>query len=246
MKFVKNPLIFIFVFTTGCASQKVNLASDPPAEVFVSSDFSSEFKSLGQTPIEVKLREVADDESFAYLTFKAEGHDNYRVVLPTNYGAGKVEVKLNPLDQVEDEALAKKIEDKIKSGYEAQIRILKDQLDQQRADFLAEKDNLRNEMDRIEKNLKEDFSSASNKIFNKVIEVQNALHLKRMSKAAKALAELRVLNAPESLVLTLEGNFEFISGKTRRALASYEKALAEDPSNVELAGILADLKKVVR
>ncbi len=213
----------------GCASKKIQLVSEPPATVYVSSDFSSEFTELGQTPLDIKLKDHSEGGGFTYLAFKADGHDSYRVVLPTAYSAGTVEIKLNENEKVKD------IEERMKASFGAEVNVLKQQVNQQRTAHSEEKEKM-----------EDDFKGRSNAIFHKVMEIQNALHIKRLPKAAKALAELRSLDAPEGLILTLEGNFEFISGKPRRALASYTRALDIDPTNVELAGILKELKKVVR
>jgi len=84
------------------------------------------------------------------------------------------------------------------------------------------------------------------KIFNKTFEIQNALQLKRLSKAGKALAELKGFNPPEGLFLTLEGNFEFLNGRMNKALASYKRAMDVDPSNLELVSIVKKLEKVLK
>ncbi len=229
MNYIKKLNILSLVFTFGCASKTVKLVSDPPAKVFVSKGLSSEFTELGTTPLDVKLKEHASEDRFTYLNFQAEGHDGYRVVLPANYTAGTVEIKLNENEKV------KEIEERVKTGFSTQMKVFKTQIAEQRQKHQEEKDRLEST-----------FKDRSNEIFQKVIEIQNALHIKRLPKAGRALAELKVLGAPESLIFTLKGNFEFISGKPRRALASYRRALEIDPNNVELAGILRELGRVVK
>ncbi|MGH1468444.1 MAG: tetratricopeptide repeat protein [Bdellovibrionales bacterium] len=225
-----NLIYFMYLFfIMGCASKKIQLVSEPPATVYVSSDFSSEFTELGTTPMHMKLKDHASGDGFTYLALKAEGHDSYRVVLPVEYSAGTVEVVLNRNEKVKD------IEERIKASFGAEMSVLKQQVSEQRLAHAEEKDKMKSE-----------FKGRSNEIFHKVMEVQNALHIKRLPKAAKALAELRALDAPEGLLLTLEGNFEFISGRPRRALASYKRALDIDPTNMELAGILKELKGIIR
>lgn len=226
----------VLIFATfGCATKTVQLSSEPKASVFISTDFTSEYKELGQTPIELDVKKVTGDSDFAFISFKAKGYDNYRVALPSKFSSGSIEVKLNEQEKVTDEELKKEIEDKVKASYESQISTLTELIKTQQGIHEQKLASLKNE-----NKLK------NNQIFNKVMEIQNALQTKKMSKAGKALAELRYLEAPESLILTLEGNFEFISGKYSRAIASYTRALNVDPGNVELAGIIKDLKKVIR
>ena len=228
-------LLFLTITAAGCATSKVQISSEPKSKVYVSSDFTSEYKELGETPIEIDVKKITDGNDFAFISFKAEGYDNYRVALPSKFSSGSIEVKLNEQEKVTDEVLKKEIEDKVKASYESQISTLTELIKTQQEINAQKVVSLQTEND-----LK------NNRIFNKVIEIQNALQVKKMAKAGKALAELRILNAPESLVLTLEGNFEFISGKYNRAIASYTRALNVDPGNVELAGMIKDLKKVVR
>ncbi len=243
-----NKVIAVLILLSGCASKRqLNLASSPSgATVYSSTSFSSEFKEIGKTPLTIDLKKEVSDDRFAYLSFKADGHDNYRIVIPSNYSTGSIEVKLNEQAKVTDEELKKEIEGEIREGYEAQNRLLKDQL--QLAQNLAQQQKIAYDLQyqRLEEDLKKEYSTKSNLIFNKVIEVQNALHVKQLAKAGKALAEMKTLDPPPSLVLTLEGNFEFINGRINRALASYKRALDLDPTNVELAGVLAELRKVVR
>jgi|GEM_PF-3698264 len=231
----------------GCASKRtVSFASTPSgATVYASTSFSSEFKEVGQTPITVDLKKYAEGGKFTYLSLKSEGHDNYRMVLPSNYSRGSVEVKLNPQAKTTDSELRLEIEKEVREGYEAQTRLLKDQLELAQTLNQQRKIALEIEYKRKSEDIKKDYQAKSNLIFNKVIEIQNALHIKQMSKAGKALADMRALDPPPGLLLTLEGNFEFLNGRVNRALASYTRALDIDPTNVELAGVLADLKKAV-
>lgn len=231
----------IFILSlVGCASKKIQLVSEPPSTVFVSSDLSSEFTEIGKTPLDIVLKDHASNDKFTYLAFKAEGYDSYRVVLPSAYSTGTVEIKLNENEKVKD------IEERMSASFNAQMSVLKDQVLQQRQIHAEEKDQQRQIHAEEKDQLEEDFKTRASETFHKVMEVQNALHMKSLSKAGRALAELRVLNAPPGLILTLEGNFEFISGRPKRALASYRRALDIDPTNVELAAILKELKRVVR
>jgi len=241
-------ILYIF-FIASCASKSVKLVSDPPAEVFVSSEFSEEYKSVGQTPIDVNLKEIASKDKFAYLSFQKEGYQKHRVILPSKYSAGTVEIRLEELRNLDS------LKEQLQENFNSQLDSLKQQMQSQREEYIAklesanrtseeEKIRLNSLFEEERDNLLVQFEEDSLKIFNKVIEVQNALNLKKMAKAAKALAELRTSPAPESLLLTLEGNFEYINGRVRRALASYQRALDLDPTNVELEGVLKKLKRV--
>lgn len=220
--------IFVFGLFLGCATKEVKIVTNPPAEVFVGSDFSSEYEKVGTAPVSIKVKDYAPN-GFAYISVKAPNYSDHTLVLPEAYSQGSIEVNLNKLEEVE------KIEERIKTSFGAQVKVLKSQLALQKQNFDEEKQNLETS-----------FKGRSNSIFRKVMEVQNALHLKKMAKAAKALADLRALDPPEGLLLTLEGNFEFVNGKPKRAIASYRRALDLDPDNVELSGILKELKAVVR
>lgn len=244
--FLATLVIQVLLFS--CATKReINIASSPSgATVYASTSFSSEFKEIGKTPIAVNLKQYAEGGQFTYFSLKNEGYDNYRMVLPSNYSTGTIEVKLNAQTKVTDEELRLQIEQKVREGYEAQNRFLKDQLEISQKRNNQERIALELQYRKIEDDMKKAFKVKSNSIFNKVIEIQNALHVKQMSKAGKALADIRALDPPPSLLLTLEGNFEFLNGRINRALASYKRALDIDPTNVELAGILADLRKAVR
>jgi tetratricopeptide (TPR) repeat protein len=204
----------------------------------VSSEFSEEYQEVGQTPVDVKLKDIASKDNFAYLSFQAEGYQKHRVILPSKYSSGSVEIKLEKLQDLEE------LKARLQENFETQLSALKEQMQQQRADYVARIESEQRLYNEEKNRMEVEFQENSLEIFNRVIEVQNALHMKRMAKAAKALAELRSYPAPESLLLTLEGNFEFINGRVRRALASYQRALDLDPTNVELEGILRKLKRV--
>lgn len=236
----KTVWVLAFLFLTSCASKSVNLVSEPPSEVFIGSDFSEDYEKIGQTPVKIKLKDYSAKDKFAYLSFKAEGYQGQRVVLPAKYSSGSVEVKLEKLQDL------KEIEERLKANFDTQLNALKQQMESQREEYFAKIEAEKRLFDEEKLRIKDEFSQDSLEIFNRVIEVQNALNLKKMAKAAKALAELRTYPAPESLLLTLEGNFEFINGRVRRALASYQRALDIDPGNVELEGVLRKLKRAAR
>jgi len=235
-----KTVFFILLFLGGCATKELKLASDPVAKVYVSSDFSSEFSEIGQTPLTVNLKDYADNDKFAYFSFRSDGYSEQKVVVPTSFTAGSIEVKLTKDEELEA------IEERIKAGYEAQMKVMRESIESQRQVFREDLAAQRQDFIQEKEKMESSFKGRSNRIFQKVMEFQNAVNIKRLAKASKALSELKRLNAPQNLLLTLEGNFEFINGRFGRAIASYQRALDLDPNNVELSSILNELKKVVR
>lgn len=239
MKLFKLATLLLCTVSFGCGTTRsIKLISSPPSDVFVSSEFSEGYKKIGTTPIDVNLKEISGSEKFAYLSFEIEGYKGHRVILPSRYSQGSIEIELEKLQDIEE------IKERLKENMSTQLDNWREQMRQQRANYIANIESERRRHKEEKAELESEFKENSLKIFNKVIEVQNALHLKKMAKAAKALAELRTYPAPESLLLTLEGNFEFINGRVKRALASYQRALTIDPTNSELEGVLKELRRI--
>lgn len=264
MKYV--PIILVSFILNACAGKgKIEIISNPRGtEVLISDQFVDNYKSIGKTPVVLNLKKNKIKGSFIYLSLKAKGYSSYNLVLPKKYAAGKININLKAFSDGEgpemSEGMKREIasaKEQLKSTYQAKlenieynhsarVQGLNDQIKMgqmlsmnQARMFEQEKRRLLDETD--EKNKKN-----MQQIFNKTFEIQNALQLKKLSKAAKALAELRSFAPPEGLFLTLEGNFEFLNGRINKALASYKRALEIDPSNLELVSIVKKLERVLR
>lgn len=89
----------------------VKVTSNPSAEVIVSNGTKDHGSSIGRTPLEVNFTEVAKGD-FIYLKFVSEKHEDYQIVLPSDWKQGEVNVKLKMKDkilpgEVEDQMVSK-------------------------------------------------------------------------------------------------------------------------------------------
>jgi len=247
---IQIPIVLLLA---SCASsKKIEISANPDgAEVFISDKFLGEYKSVGKTPMTLDLSKNKVDGRFVHLSVKAEGHDDYNLVLPKKYASGKVKLKLNALTENTDRGLASDSNlegqlEAMKYSHQREIQSLNDQLKMSRMLAMNQKSIFDKEQRRVKKEMEEEAKENMQNIFNKTFEIQNALQNKRLSKAGKALAELKGMNPPETLFLTLEGNFEFLNGRRAKALASYRRALKIDPSNLELITIVRKLERALK
>lgn len=256
------PLLFC-VLCSCASSNKLEIVTNPKgAEVLISDRFVGDYKLIGKTPAVLDYEKNKIKGDFVYLSVKAKGYKHYNLVLPNKFSMGQIKVKLKPSDQ-DDEAVDKKVKrklasvrDQIQDDYKSQmesmkynhatqIQALNDQLRLAQMLSLNQSNLFNQEKQKLADELDEKNKKKTQSIFNKTFEIQNALQNKRLSKAGKALAELKLLDPPPGLFLTLEGNFEFLNGRVSKALASYKRALNVDPSNLELTTIVKKLEQVV-
>jgi len=242
----------IFLLIVSCASRnKIEISANPDgAEVFVSDKFLGEYKSVGKTPTVLDFKKTKIKGKFVHLSVKSENFQPYNVVIPKDYSSGKMKVKLSPMgDGDQSRKLASVSEDyekkldAIKYSHTREIQALNDQLKIARMMALNQSKIFDEERRRFSKETEERTKKNVQRIFNKTFEIQNALQNKRLSKAGKALAELKAMDPPDTLFLTLEGNFEFLNGRRSKALASYKRALVLDPTNLELVSIVRQLER---
>lgn len=264
MKRLYFILIFVYLGLSSCASKsKLEIVSNPKgAEVSISDRFVGDYKMIGKTPAVLDYKKNKIKGDFVYLSVKAKGYGQYNLVVPNKFSMGTIKVKLKASDQ-DDEAVEKEVQRKIASvrdqiqddyktqlesakyNHTMQIQGLNDQLRMSQMLSMNQANIFQQEKKRLVEEMDEKNKKKTQTIFNKTFEIQNALQNKLLSKAGKALAELRQLDPPEGLFLTLEGNFEFLNGRVSKALASYKRALTVDPSNLELATIVKTLEKAV-
>lgn len=249
---------------SSCASKsKIEIVTSPKgAEVLISDQFVSDYKTIGQTPALIDFKENKVKGDFVYLSVQSKGYKHYNLIVPKNFSMGKIKVNLKSMDE-NDEAVNRKVKRKLASikeqiendfksqlesakySHATQMKGLNDQLRLAQALTLNQTSLFAQEKRRIASELEEKTKKNIQVIFNKTFEIQNALQNKKLSKAGKALAELKSLDPPEGLFLTLEGNFEFLNGRISKALASYKRALTVDPANLELATIVKKLERAI-
>ncbi len=255
----------VFILNACVGAGKIEIVTNPKdTEVLMSDKFVSDYKSVGVTPLTLDLKKNPVKGEFVYLSLRSPGRSPYNLVLPKKYAAGRINVNLDAVEngagsmmnenlkreiaslkEEMDEDYKKRIED-LKYNHANQVQSLNDQLKMSQMLAMNQSRLFDQEIRRALEEADEEGKKKMQAIFNKTFEIQNALQLKRLSKAGKALAELKGFDPPEGLFLTLEGNFEFLNGRRNKALASYKRALVLDPTNLELVSIVKKLEQVLR
>lgn len=101
--------------------------------------------------------------------------------------------------------------------------------------------------DKVEKSIRDSLETDYNKryaeIISKTLEFQSALAKRKLVNSARLLAEIKNLQPPEATLAILQGNFQYVSGQPRSALALYERALELDPANRQIKVAIGSLKR---
>jgi tetratricopeptide (TPR) repeat protein len=264
VKYLKANFILMVIFLCSCASNnKLQIVTNPKgAEVLISDQFVKDYKSVGKTPAVIDFKKNKIRGEYVYLSVKAKGYNNYNFIVPRSYSLGKIKVNLKAAD-LNNDAVDKQVQrqmaserqqikddyqsqmESMKYNHDSQIQALNDQIRMAQMMTMNQSSLFGEQKRKIAEDLDEKNKKKTQTIFNKTFEIQNALQNKKLAKAGKALAELKSMDPPEGLFLTLEGNFEFLNGRRAKALASYRRALIVDPTNLELATIVRELEKVV-
>lgn len=89
----------------------VKITSNPSAEVIISNGDQDLGSSIGRTPLEVNFSEVAKGD-YVYLKFVSDKHEDYQMILPSDWKHGEVNVKLKMKEkilptEVEEQMVAK-------------------------------------------------------------------------------------------------------------------------------------------
>ncbi|MGH1467257.1 MAG: hypothetical protein ACRBBP_00035 [Bdellovibrionales bacterium] len=264
MKYI-HLIAIAFILNACAGAHKIEIVTNPKdTEVLISDRFVSDYKSIGKTPLVLDLKKNKVKGDFVYLSLRSKGRSSHNLVLPKKYAAGKINVNLKALESGENPAMNESVKreiasakeqlennyqakiENIKYSHSTQVQGLNDQLKMSQMLSMNQARMFEQEKRRLLEEHDEKNKENMQKIFNKTFEIQNALQFKKLSKAGKALAELKSFDPPEGLFLTLEGNFEFINGRVNKALASYKRAMQIDPSNLELASIVKKLERVLK
>lgn len=229
--------IYFLNYILGCATaSQIELLSDPKSKVYIGDDFLSETKELGITPFKLNPK-TATEKDFLFLTFENKKFERQKVVLPKNFSGGRVQVKLVPKEKISDNEVEERILERLKKQHSEDLLRLKNdyQYDVER----LKKDNL-DYYAKIEK----EFNDKNNMIYRMVLSFQSALQMEDLNTANRYLLQLRKINAPESLMLILEGNYQYFNKEYKEAIVSYEKSLELNPDNIEMIPIIQKLKEM--
>lgn len=80
-------------------AHSVKITSNPSAEVIISNGGQDLGSSIGRTPLEVNFSEVAKGD-YIYLKFVSDKHEDYQMVLPSDWKHGEVNVKLKVKEKI--------------------------------------------------------------------------------------------------------------------------------------------------
>lgn len=228
--------LFILLFVTGCATTQVEIFSEPRAKVYLGDDFLSQNKEIGITPFKMDLKS-ATEKDFLFLTFENKRFEKQKLVIPKTFGGGRIQVKLTPKEKLSDVEIEERISDRLKEQHDEAFRKLK-------ADYEYSLDRLKNDSNKSVEQVEKKFFEKTNLTYRLVLSFQTALQMEDLNTASRYLNQLRKIDAPESLILILEGNYKYFNREYREAIVSYEKSLEMNPDNVELIAIIQKLKEL--
>lgn len=112
-KFLNLILFFVISFSVGCGilpkkGKTIKITSNPSAEVIVGDGSHDLGSSIGRTPLETKFKDIAKGD-FIYLKFVADKHEDYQMIVPSNWKQGEMNVKLKQKEKI----LPAEVEDKM-------------------------------------------------------------------------------------------------------------------------------------
>lgn len=239
--------VFILIFLVGCATSKVEVFSEPKAKVYLGDDFLSENKEVGITPFRIDLKS-ATEKDFLFLTFENKKFEKQKLVIPRNFSGGRIQVKLTPKEKLSDAEIEERVNEKLKKRHDESFRRLKTDyestLERLKAEHQANLDRVKNDTSKSVQDVEKSFVDKTNLTYRLVLSFQTALQLEDLNTANRYLNQLRKIDAPESLVLILEGNYQYFNKEYREAIVSYEKSLQLNPDNIELIPIIQKLKEL--
>lgn len=233
---MKNLKVLILLFVSGCATSQIEILSEPKAKVYIGDDFLSENKEIGITPFKLDPKKVSDKD-FLFLTFENKKFEKQKLVVPRNFSGGKIQVKLSPKEKITDSEVEERILNKLRKQHNDEINRL-------REDYQRNVDRLRKDNSDYYKSVETKFNDKTNLIYRLVLSFQTALQMEDLNTANRYLSQLRKVDAPESLMLILEGNYQYFNKEYKEAIISYEKSLEKNPDNIELIAIIQKLKEL--
>lgn len=98
----------------------VKINSNPGSEVILGDGSHNLGNSIGRTPLEVNFTEIAKGD-FVYLKFISEKHEDYQMILPSDWKQGEVNVKLKKKEKILPSEVEEKMMGKMKDLSTAQV-----------------------------------------------------------------------------------------------------------------------------
>lgn len=231
----------------GCASTQIEILSEPKSKVYLGDDFLSENKEVGITPFKLNPKKMTEKD-FLFLTFENKRFEKQKLVVPRNYSGGRIQVKLTPKEKLSDSEIEERLEKKLKRAHNEELSKLRDEhkieIDRMRDDHSSIINRLSRANSDYYKEIEKKFNDKTNRIYRLVLSFQTALQMKDLNTANRYLLQLRKVDAPDSLMLILEGNYKYFNNEYKEAIASYERSLQLDPDNIELITIIENLKEL--
>jgi tetratricopeptide (TPR) repeat protein len=235
---LKITLGFICIFSfIGCSTtSEIEVLSDPKSKVYIGDDFLSETKEVGVTPFKLNPK-MATEKDFLFLTFENKKFEKQKLVIPKNFSGGRIQVKLSPKEKISDKEIEERILDRLKKQHVEDMLRLKN-------DYQYDVERLKKENTDYYAKIEKEFNDKSNMIYRMVLSFQSALQMEDLNTANRYLLQLRKINAPASLMLILEGNYQYFNKEYKEAIVSYEKSLELNPDNIEMIPIIQKLKEM--
>jgi hypothetical protein len=122
---LKFCLCFLALALSSCGllpkkGTKVKVSSNPSAEVIVGDGSHDIGSSIGRTPLDVNFKEIAKGE-YIYLKFQSEKHEDYQLIVPSDWSQGEINVKLKQKEKILPAEVEDKMVEKMKELSTSQI-----------------------------------------------------------------------------------------------------------------------------
>jgi hypothetical protein len=98
----------------------VKITSNPGSEVILGDGSHNLGNSIGRTPLEVNFTEIAKGD-YVYLKFVSDKHEDYQLILPSDWKQGEVAVKLKKKEKILPSEVEEKMTEKLKDLSTSQI-----------------------------------------------------------------------------------------------------------------------------
>lgn len=121
----KICLVLATVMISGCGlmpkkGTKIKVASNPSSEVIVGDGSHDLGSSVGRTPLELNFKEIAKGD-YIYLKFISDKHEDYQLIVPSDWVQGEINVKLKPKEKILPAEVEEKMVEKMKELSTSQI-----------------------------------------------------------------------------------------------------------------------------
>lgn len=126
---MKNSMKFLALLSitsvVGCGilpkkGEVVKINSNPGSEVILGDGSHDLGNSIGRTPLEVNFSEIAKGD-FIYLKFISDKHEDYQMILPSDWKQGEINVKLQKKEKILPSEVEEKMVEKLRDLSTAQV-----------------------------------------------------------------------------------------------------------------------------